>query len=204
MEKINTKEKTKEKVRGYSLIETMIAVTIFALIVVVAIDTLLVAQRTAIKIGLERAAMENVALAIESMTKEIRQGYSFRCSTTSTKPYFPEQDCLSPAGGNQLSFIGQDGKYIVFRFVLQDETIEVYREPSNFPQGNSHLYFLPLVSPEVKIKSLKFYVRGTDPSDDIQPFITIVITGVAKFGGDENIETNFSIQTSVSPRLLEI
>src|SRR3989344_2229912 len=114
MEKINTKEKTKEKVRGYSLIETMIAVTIFALIVVVAIDTLLVAQRTAIKIGLERAAMENVALAIESMTKEIRQGYSFRCANGPGN-YDSEQNCFQGENlefGNQLSFRGQDGKYI--------------------------------------------------------------------------------------------
>lgn len=195
-----------QSTKGYSLIETLIAVTIFAIIMVVAVDTLLVAQSAARKIALERAAMENVAITMESITKKIREGYAFHCRTNGHN-YGGEagtrRNCLD--GGTKLAFRGNNNEAYVFRTV--NETVQVYEDKSSnpvFPTTENNLKFLPLTSPEVQVKSLKFYVRGADLSDQMQPLITITITGVAKFGGGEDLETDFFIQSTVSPRRLDI
>lgn len=188
--------------KGYSLIETMIAVAIFAVVLVVAVDTLLVAQTVAREISLERAAMENVALAMENMTKKIRQGYSFRCTTSNASNYAPPADCSN--GNTRLSFRDQNGEYVVFRYDSANEVIQLYEDPGGFPSGVASVKYLPLTSPEVEIKSLKFYLTGASSVDSLQPLVTITMTGVARFGGGNEQQTEFFLQATVSPRLLDV
>lgn len=190
------------KKEGYSLIETMVAVAIFAVVLVVAVDTLLVAQTVAREIALERAVMENVALSMEGMTKKIRQGYSFRCSTNITNnTYDSPQNCEN---GIRLSFRGQDGEYIVFRYDATTETVQLYENDGRFPPKADDVGYLPLTSPEVEVKSLRFDVSGSSSSDNLQPLITITMTGVARFGGGEDQQEIFHLQATASPRLLDV
>jgi len=193
------------KNQGYSLIETMIAVSIFAIVLVVVVNTLIVAQSAARKISLERAAMENVSLALESMTKKIREGKIFHCKTDTQGHNFNSgepKDCSN--GGTKLAFLGSNDEHYVFRYIKEDEVVQIYEHPSVFPNTKDDINYLPLTSPDIEVKSLKFYVTGSSDADDLQPFITITITGIARFGGEEDLTTDFRVQTSVSPRFLDV
>ncbi len=67
---------------GYLLIELLIAMTLFSVIVVIAIGSFVNVLKTQRQVEALAAAESNLNVAFEQMTREIRTGYSF-CDTAS-------------------------------------------------------------------------------------------------------------------------
>src|SRR3989344_9538573 len=78
MKKINFKRNS-----GYTIIETLISVSLFLVVVTYGITTLLNANLLRQKSADMRSIMDNLSFVMEDMSRNIRTGYTFYCITGS-------------------------------------------------------------------------------------------------------------------------
>lgn len=132
-----------------------------------------------------KTVLNNLNLAVESMTKEMRFGKSYHCGSGNvTTP----QNC--PSGATLLSFLSSDGVQITYR--LSGQAIEK-------KIGNDS--YIAVTAPEIIIDDLVFYTLGAGTSDSLQPKVLVKIKSRAGTGGSQS---DFTLQTLVSQRVLDI
>ncbi len=209
------KQKTKKN-NGFTLIELMVASSIFAIIMLISIGALLTVFGTAKNSRALRLAMDNVNYAVESMTRSIRMGTNYTCVESGSQINLngnPDpRDCLE--GGSFLAFIPQDGS--------QDQRVgyqlakisQVSSDVDNKDGGGeavdhgknltlkrydnkSNSSGVPIISPDVSIQRLNFIVKGSAPDDGIQASVYIIMEGSVMVKGTP---VSFSIQTMASQR----
>ena len=187
---------------GFTLIEMMVAVTIFAIVMMVGVGALLSLVEANKRAQAINSVMNNLNVAVESMARSIRVGTTYHCeeSIASQAPsaLATPRSCGS-SGGLLLAFESSEGNssdpndQVVYR--INGTQIE------RSLQGGINGSWVALTAPEVTIESLKFYVSGTTPGDALQPRVLISIRGSAQLPKGT---TNFNLQTSVVQRLLDI
>jgi prepilin-type N-terminal cleavage/methylation domain-containing protein len=172
------------KNKGFTLVELMVATSLFVVIMLSAMGSLFVLLKESKESRALRVSMDNVNFAMESMARSIRMGTNYYCGDTTSL-----DDTLScPNGGDEISFIPQDAssrvKYsLVDRKIIRDE-----------PNGDS----VSIISPDVDIEFLKFFVRVPGGADtQIQPSVYITLKGTVKVNG---VPTSFALQTLASQR----
>ncbi|MES2409306.1 MAG: type II secretion system protein [Patescibacteria group bacterium] len=181
-------KKTKINTKGFTLIEIMVAVSIFALVMVVAIGAVLSIVSANKKSQAVSSVLTNLNFALEAMVRDLRTGYNYSCDGGG--------DCtgFDGLGGGIISFISTQSNLPV-EYTIQNDGIV-----KSVDGGNR----VSLTSPDVKITSLKFYVVGTKKTvagDYIQPRIIITIAG--NYNGFGNL-AEFHLQTMVSQRRIDI
>jgi len=170
---------------GFTLIEIMTSVSIFAIIMTISMGSILGIFDANRKSRTLKAAMNNINLAIESVSKEMRFGKNYHCGGgMETTP----QNC--PAGDNLVSFLSSEGEQVAYR--LSGTTLE-----KKVDNGN----YLPVTAPEVVIDSLVFYIVGAGTGNLLQPKVVVKVQGHSG-SGDER--TNFTLQTLISQRVLDL
>ncbi|MDE2031132.1 MAG: prepilin-type N-terminal cleavage/methylation domain-containing protein [Patescibacteria group bacterium] len=176
------------KIKGFTLVEIMVSLSIFMIIMVIALGALVSASNDAGNARALRSAMDNVNFAMESMTRSLRTGSEYYCSNTITLPFSSAttRDCNGESG---IAFMpatstNQDTAYISNNGALQV----------------CHPNCVDITSPDVSIDMLKFFVKGTSTTDNIQPSIYIIMKGTVTIKGVPN---TFAIQTMVSQRSSE-
>lgn len=87
---------------GFSLIEMIVSLAIFAVVITMAVGSLLVLIANNQKLQEEQSVMTNLAFAMDAMTREIRTGYSYVC--------------LSASSENSPVFIGGENMGQIFRY----------------------------------------------------------------------------------------
>ncbi len=188
-----------QKTKGFTLIEIMVATSIFMIIMLVAMGTLITSSDTAKKAQALRSAMDNVNFAMESMTRSLRMGTDYTCVTFGSSVVLPaasNADCsLSTSGGGAVVFTpanGSPARNAAFRVITRANGTGVLQRciPG----------CVDLVSPDVDIQKLVFYVNGSNTTDAIQPSVYIVIKGAVTIKGVPN---TFAIQTIASQRSAE-
>ena len=198
--------KNNKKNRGYTIIETMITVSIFIIVVMAGMGALLNANAVHNKSQNMRSIMDSLSFIMEDMSKNLRTGYNYHCiliiediPTGTPAP----QNCTGENGGRGISFwsafdTNQWVYYVddtakgrgIFKSVLGAEPTQMTPD-------------------EVDITLGSFSVFGAEPpppnppfsSTEQQPFVTIRLVGKIKY---KDIETPFSLQTSVSQRKIDI
>ena len=199
-------------VSGFTLIELMIATTLFTIIMMMGVGSLVVSSNGAKSAQKLRISVDNVNFAMESMTREIRMGTHYNCVESNQyiiSNVVVENDCEN--GGNVIEFNSP---------INQGEThrIAYYKVERTTPDGKGDgTYTLKrcesntgecadIVSKDVNIDTLKFYVNGStlpnadDTGDKIQPSVRILIRGKVVVKG---IDKTFSLQTMASQRSTE-
>lgn len=195
MKKFNYKINNYNK--GFTLVELMVSMAIFMMIMLAAMGSLFVSLNAIRNIRAEQTAIDSVNYAVESMSRSIRLG---------TKYYSCDSSCIditsttsvkdSTGGEDEISFIPQNfediGSRITYRKNEKNETLERCI-------GND---CASIVSPEVKIKTLRFDVKGAqDLSLDYHPRVYILVGGEVTIKGSET--TTFAIQTIAAQRNLK-
>src|SRR3569623_1621881 len=190
--------------KGFTLIEIMVSVAIFAIIMVMALGALLSVSAADRKSESLSSVMNNLNFALESMTRAIRTGYDYHCGTTTGG------DCTT--GGTLLKFTSQDNKAVIYAYdnssaCGQTGTVKgcILRSP------DGGVSYLPITSPEVIITNaastgsgLELYLRGSShgtSGDDSLPNVIITLTGYVQLTATQ--KTPFSLQTSVTQRLYD-
>ena len=178
---------------GFTIIETMIAVSLFLIVVVIGIGSLLNTTSLNRKSQDTRSIMDNLSFIMEDMSKNLRTGYDYHCiddgNVTATVPH----SCVSGGGISFKSTFGNQWVYAIY----PDGTIQ------KSVSGGATGTFVVLTSPEIIINpTSSFSVTGAESGDNKQPFVTIKLIGTIT--SQNNVITPFSLQTSVSQRLVDI
>ncbi|MBX4195658.1 prepilin-type N-terminal cleavage/methylation domain-containing protein [Candidatus Parcubacteria bacterium] len=173
--------------KGFTLIEMMTAVTVFAIVMTISMGSILQVFDLNRKSESLKAVMDNLNLSVESMTREMRFGTVYDCGLTPPLP--SRQNCSN--GGNSIAFLANDGRIIVYR--QSGTSIE--------KSTDAGLTYVPVTAPEITISDMKFYVLGANAGEGLQPKIVIKIKGSA--GTKAAARTDFTLQTLVSQRLLD-
>lgn len=181
---------------GFTLIEIMVSISIFSLVLVTSMGSILSVMDANRKAQTLRNVMDNLNFALEGMTRTIRFGINYHCGSSGdlSRP----RDC--PSGDNSITVVASSG--ILTTYSFSDGRIsksENYGTPSY------------ITSDSVTIESATFRVFGSYPysdesggtTDTLQPQTIIVITGYAALGVNPLNRTRFSIETTVSQRSLD-
>ena len=199
--------------RGFSLIEVLVAFTIFTLIMVTAIGALtsvISANRKAQSI---KSVMNNLNFALESMAREIRTGTAYHCKPgSSLNPQEP------PEGGNGVGQIGSPkdcpngGVLLAFKAVSEELSALPVQIVYRFINGriqkcdlncakNAGGDYISITAPNVVIDDFRFYVQGAKRGDNKQPYVIMTLRGAV--GVDPKESSEFQIQTTVSQRIID-
>ncbi|MGB9848014.1 MAG: PilW family protein [Minisyncoccia bacterium] len=157
--------------KGFTLIEILVATAIFLTIISITTATFLTSLRTQRYLLASINGTANLAYALEVMGREIRMGKSF---------FVPTEDTIN--------FLNVNNDAIVYR--LNPDTQQIERSIGGGP-------FKTLTSPDVRVLSLRFIIKGNERNDGQQVKVTILLK-VASYAGRRQIESN--IQTTISSR----
>ena len=164
---------------GFTLVELIVAVGLFAVVVSIALGGFARALRTQRQVAALISANSNVSLAIEQMAREIRTGRIFCRESTASL-------CSLPS---RIAFINSESQTVVYR--LSGEAIE---------RGAGGV-FGKITGENVSVKYLRFILFGNMSEDGYLPRITVSIGVGAKGLGVSGIVTN--LHTTVSSRALD-
>lgn len=203
----------KNKNKGYTIIETMISISLFLILVITGIGSLLNANVVHNKSRNVRAIMDNLSFIMEDMSRNLRTGYNYRC-------YYGDGD--SPTDWGQPGDITdprscENGYAIAFEEAIsgdpQDDGDQwVYKIGGNpltiEKSTDSGVNWIPLHGGEIIVNnSPSFSVLGAEPpiltggGNRQQPLVIIRLAGNIVY---KNLDSPFSLQTMVSQRLIDI
>lgn len=178
----------KNSQRGFTIVELLVAMSIFAIVLTttsISFIGSLRSQRAATKLI---EANENAAIAIERIGREIRTGTAFAVSLN----------------GTSLGFVNARGDQVVYRIMDDTDGSGNQRIYETITLGGVPTPPFPLTSKGVNIKQLRFELDDYNESKD-QPAIakvTMALT-VGLPEGTQNIEdVETRIQTTISARPL--
>lgn len=184
--------------KGFTLIELMVSLTVFSIVMLISVGTLLTLMDANAKAQALYMATTNLSFALDAITRDIRTGHQFNCydqSDGSVSGGIPSgegstNDCLS--GKDSLSFL-RDWDSVRVRYRLNNGKIE-----QKVGTGN----WAPMTSDAVVIGKFEFVVTNSDNADDEQPTIDVVMEGYVDNGLETT--TDFNVQTHIVARRLDI
>ncbi|SRR5258708_22772965 len=195
---------------GYTIIETMIAISLFLVVVMTGMTSLLNASAVHQKSQDMRSILDSTSFIMEDMSRNIRTGSKIHCIIGNDDFTGLSVPKSSPSGGNcwGIAFKPSNGNinnpndlwvYYISNGEIWKSTQGPYTTNANFVK----------ISPdEASISSISgFTVLGALPpnpdlsGDNQQPLVLIRLVGTITY---KSVITSFSLQTSVSQRLVDI
>lgn len=186
--------KVKSSMRGFTLVEMIIAFGIFAAVMAIAVGSLVSMMDANRKAQAQKTVANNLHFALENMSRGLRMGSVYHCGSAGVL-----REPLDCAENPEpfVSFVSTDGDTVAYR--LSGAVIErAVRRPGE----SGPLVFMPLTAPEIQVERMQFFVDGTPSTDKKQPRVLVLAGGVMK--GKGGIESRFDIETLVSQRLLDV
>lgn len=162
--------------KGFTLMEVMVSVSIFAIIITIGIGSLLTINNTLQKTRADRQAMDSLSYVLDTMTRQIRTGHEYN------------------GNGSEFSFIrqkgedssGGDGEIVTFSLDGDANNQRIYMEIAD---GGA----IDITPPNMKIEELDFEtVKGE------MEYVTIRISATVQTGRQNS---QIAIQTGVSSRI---
>lgn len=198
--------KKNNKQNGYTIIETMIAVSLFLVVVTIGMGALLNANLLHQKSRDMRSIMDNLSFIMEDMSRNIRTGYNYYCVPVNVTAWPSSSTTLSGPNCSGIAFEpAAGGPKWAYQFVSGPSgSVTIYYIRKSTDNGTTWIQLTP---DEVVIDTVAsgFSILGAEPpnvnANKQQPFVTIRLVGSITY---KNIVTPFSLQTSVSQRLIDI
>lgn len=187
--------------RGFTLIEMVVSVALFAIVMTICVDVLLSLVNANRKAQALQSVMNNLDIALDGMVRGIREGSDYHCGNP---PSSTPQDCPSTSDDPSNHYVfafepyGNTAANPPWVYSYDAVTKRIYRSEN----GQSPI---AITAPEVSIDSMEFYVVGTahGNGDTVQPKVIIVIKGSAGNAGT-NAVTTFHIQATAVQRVLDL
>lgn len=194
---------------GFTLIEMMVALSLFTIVITIAVGAFLSMIAASKGVQGEQAVMTTLTFVLDSMTREIRTATNYYCDSQSylvstdipTTTASAVNDCIN--GDEGISFVESgksitstaNSRRIAYYFDTTAATNTIMRRVGDgTPQS--------VVSDDITIIKAEFFVTGTTRLDTgnntNQPAVTIVLEATDETGA---ITT---LQTTVTQRELDI
>jgi type II secretory pathway pseudopilin PulG len=205
---------------GYTIIETMIAISLFIVIIMAGMGALLNANSVHNKSQDTMSILDSLNFVMDEMSTNLRTGYNYNC--VKRGPGLPAnisatQDCSSSEGIG-VAFEEENGD--LYRgspptLYNDDQWIYYIRNTEEEDSSGNAIYGIfksingtdsgafQLTPSEVHINPDESYfvVSGAGSSDTDQPFVTVKLVGEIVY---KDTTTPFSLRTSVSQRNIDI
>lgn len=175
------------KNKGFTLVEIMVSVTIFALVMTVSMGAILTIVNANRKAQSLKSVMNNLNFALENLTRTIKTGGTYSVSSPICDSSSVSSNSLTV--GNAVTQ-GVSGNTITYSL---NATGQIQKQVNG---GNPET----VTAPEITIQRFCFYVTGNTVNDGAQPKVTMILKGYA---GDLKTRSYFNLQTTVSQRLLD-
>jgi prepilin-type N-terminal cleavage/methylation domain-containing protein len=176
--------------KGVTLVETLVVVTIFSILVVAILQSFSMAMTVQGKIIKDQEILDELNYALEYMGKALRMAKKDDIEFgNQTKNCLPVDKANYYVTSSESEIRFRNSQNQCQRFYLSGE--QIFEEKG---------YQLPLTSPKIKINSLKFKVSGESQTDDLQPLVTIIIEAETKGKNPSKVK----VQTTVSQRDLDV
>lgn len=195
-----------KKQKGFTLIETMVSMTIFSVLVVYGLGSVLTAISQHERSQNMSNIMDNLNFILEDMSRNIRLGTNFHCFAPgesgtgvdgSGNVNVPPQDCHLGIGSNEIVFQSVSGTAITYLVAPVGGVgpVEIQKIVGN---GTAQV----LTPAYIIIDSSKsgFIVYGAPQGDGLQPVVNITLTGKITYKG---IDSGFAVQTTIASRPLD-
>lgn len=186
-------QKTIKEKKGFTLVEMMVALSLFTIATLASISTLYTVNNASRRIQSLRSVMDNLNFAVESMSRTIRTSQEIFCGPQGT----PVRNCpfefQNPSSALSMNALIYGNQVIEYRRTEVNGVGFIERKVGSGPWS-------AITAPEINVQSLQFYVDGADSSDLKQPMVTFIIKGVAT---TSEATTPFSIQSIASQRSAE-
>src|SRR3989344_1449051 len=146
--------------KGFTLIELMTAISIFIVVMTISMSSIIGVFDANRKSRSLKTVLNNLNLAVESMSREMRFGKNYHCGSSGT--ITDPKNCVE--GNTFLSFLSSDGMQITYR--LTGTIIEKQIDSGGY---------IAVTAPEIAIDNLTFYTLGAGTSNTLQPKVIIKI-----------------------------
>jgi len=207
--------------KGFTLVETLVAITIFSIVVAIGMGGFAHALHTQGQVSALIAAQSNASIALEQMAREIRTGYLF-CDSSSppnNSTNAPQINTVCQISGNIqpitgcspitpdlwtcnniLDFYNADGAEVDYALAPGGgATVGGALERSVGGQSS----YTPITGDNVDVTYLKFTIFGNTEGDNWPPRITISM-GIAASSTDPAVANDvINLQTTVSARNID-
>ncbi len=200
--------------RGFTLVEMLVAVSLFAVVMTISIGALLSLIDANRKAQALQSVMNNLNVALDGMVRNIRMGHTYHCGSaneTNKTTLSTATDCT--LGGGLVAFESFGGSSAS----TADQWVYWFANGRLYKSEDARDTALPITAPEINIDSFEVFVTGaqetlSDDGETLQPKVVIVVQGTAAAEGDtfgvigtnEKIRTIFNIQAVASQRLLDL
>jgi len=215
----NTNFKSKKRVCGYSgffMLELIVAIFLFSIVMVVSMNALIIALDSNSKVQSFKSVLNNLNIAIETMTKTLAVGMVYHCDPGSTPSLTVPNDCsVTNGGGDSISFVynanlgGNPSARDIIVYKFETDTYgKGYISRTLHLDDGTIVGPGRMTAPEVNIDvgTSRFYVTGSDlgygngGTDTDQPKVLIVVHGEA-LSGPRLDPSKFTVQTLVTERI---
>ncbi len=180
--------KVNKKNKGFTLIEIMVSVSVFAVVMLMVSSSVYTVFDSNRKSQSLRAVMDNLNLSLEAMTRTIRFGKDYHCDITVVPDTTP-RDCAG--GASSIAVTDFNGNRVVYK--------KVGNRIARTINGGADVF---ITGTDVNISTTTFRVLGSAPyangSDLFQPKVIIVIDGYA--GNKSTSRSTFVLETTISQR----
>ncbi|MEA4910520.1 hypothetical protein SDC9_08000 [bioreactor metagenome] len=207
---------------GYTLVELLVATTVFTIVTIGAFTVLFAAQNGYDRVSGSRITTDNINLVLDTMSREIKFGSEYKCANytgnfpatsnyTTLNSLFDNSDISGKC--NAFAFIpqGWPNKRIVYYYNITNSTVnqlEYTRANATAPFTRDTTFGdVPLTSTGFKVDSFNFNLKGVSANDYLQAKVILNITGIIDYSIKKNgaviKTTDFSAQTAITQRLLD-
>ncbi len=206
-----------KKNNGFTIIETMISVSLFVIITTLGMGTLLNAHAVYKKSQDMRSIIDSLNFVMEDMSRNIRTGYNYHCKISGES--IPSSTDSSLSAPKNCA----NGWALVFEYAYGDNTENDIPTPDPVDYNDQWVYYISvdgklfkstvgpyaedsftqLTPDEIFIDPATsfFTVEGAENTDTLQPMVTIRLVGTITY---KNVVSPFTLETSVSQRILDI
>ncbi len=180
------KEKKQKKNFGFTLVEMLVAITLFSIVSTIAFTALYSIMQANSKAKTTKLVVNNLNMAMELMTREIRMGREY-CAG--------EGSPCNDDDVNNITFKNKDGCEVEYRYDNTNQTVRRIIKTSPGCTGSNN----NIMGENIIVTKLSFSVRGAGTGDNNQPRVFLLLKGETK---RDDIDTIFDIQTTISQRTL--
>ena len=179
--------------KGFTLIEVIVASSLFITVVTISTGALISIISANSKAQSVTSVMHNINFALEDLSRRARVGTEYQCDGS-------KDDCIA---GSTFSFKYSDVSRYLYKLGSGANANQIVQKIGDNGAET------PITAAEVSVQSLRFVVSGMYPkisttgglTDQVQPRMFIVLKG--KAGDKPGQQTDFVIQTSITKRGLD-
>lgn len=195
--RIDRRHRVRSGSRGFTLVEMIVAVGLFAIVMIVSMGALLALVAANRKAQAVQSVVNNLNIAIDGMVRTIRMGTVYHCGSSGGLPLSPA-DCPSGAAVFAFEPYGKTKNDQPWVYSYDSATGRIYRATN----GGAPI---AITAPEVQITDMEFFVVGADsgPGNEVQPKVVITIKGVVN-AQSAKYSSTFHIQATAVQRQLDI